>query len=230
MIKRGMIAAGVGMMLSAAPSMAANESTGWYFGATGGQAQADLDRAEYDAGIEGVFAQIGAPLTSGSSDLEDTDVSWSLFGGYRLSPFFSLEAGYIDLGASEYRASGTVNPPGPSPSTTASYSADVEVSGFTAAAIGMLPLGEMFQLHGQAGVLFTNLEISQAISLTGFGADSDRRSSDSRDFFFGVGGGLNIGEQWTLNLDWQRFKDVGDEDETGETDIDRISLGVIYRL
>jgi hypothetical protein len=66
--------------------------------------------------------------------------------------------------------------------------------------------------------------------VTGFGADSDSSSSDSRDFFFGVGAGLNIGEQWTLNLDWQRFKDVGNADETGETDIDRISLGVIYRL
>ena len=48
--------------------------------------------------------------------------------------------------------------------------------------------------------------------------------------FFGLGAGLNFGPQWSINLDWQRFKDVGDEDDTGEADIDRLSLGVIFRL
>lgn len=230
MIKRGMIAAAMGMMLSVVSSGAAAESTGWYFGVTGGQAQADLNKGELDAIVDDAFFFAGAPVLSGSSDLEDEDVSWSLFGGYRFSPHFSVEASYIDLGTAEYRASGTVNPPGPVLSAPGSYSADFEVNGFTAAAVGAVPLGQMFQLHGQAGVLFADMEISQGLSVTGFGSSSDSFSADSRDFFFGVGAGMSIGEQWSLNLDWQRFKDVGDEDETGEADIDRISLGVIYRL
>jgi OOP family OmpA-OmpF porin len=229
MIKRGMIAAAMGMVLSAASSVVAAESTGWYFGATGGQAQADLSQGELDEIVDEAFFLAGAPVISGSSELEDKDVSWSLFGGYRISPYFSLEASYVDLGTAEYRAAGTVNPPGPVTSVSASYSADFEVSGFTAAAVGTVPVGQMFQFHGQAGVLFADMEISQT-AFIGSGAGSDSLSADSRDYFFGVGAGMNIGEQWTLNLDWQRFKDVGDEDETGETDIDRISLGVIYRL
>ena len=230
MIKRGMIAAGMGLMLSAGPSVAAEPASGWYFGVSGGQAQVDLDKGELDAFVEEMFFFAGAPVVSGSSDLEDKDVSWSLFGGYRFSRYFSLEASYLDLGTAEYRASGTLDPPGVGPSITASYSADFEVSGFTAAAKAAVPVGQMFQLHGQAGVLFADMEISESFSVSGFGSSSDSYSSDSRDFFFGVGAGVNFGEQWSVNLDWQRFKDVGDEDETGEEDLDRISLGVIYRL
>ncbi|WP_218042878.1 outer membrane beta-barrel protein [Steroidobacter gossypii] len=230
MIKRGMIAAGMGLLLSAGSSVAAEQSTGWYFGATGGQSQADLDKGEFDAIVEDAFFFAGTPILSGSSDLDDKDVSWSLFGGYRFSPYLAVEASYIDLGTAEYRATGTVDPPGPVPSVNASYGADFEVSGFTAAAVAAVPVGEMFDLHGQVGVLFADMEFSQRLAATGAGSFSDSFSSDSRDFFFGLGAGLSIGAQWSLNLDWQRFKDVGDEDETGETDIDRISLGVIYRL
>lgn len=230
MIKRGMIAAGMGLLLTAGSSVAAEQTAGWYFGATGGQSQVDLDKGEFDALVDEAFFFAGAPILSGTSNLEDKDVSWSLFGGYRFSPYLAVEASYIDLGTAEYRATGTVQLPGAGLSANANYGADIEVSGFTAAAVAAVPVGEMFDLHGQVGVLFADMEFSQRLSVTGFGSSSDSFSADSRDFFFGLGAGLNIGAQWSLNLDWQRFKDVGDEDETGETDIDRISLGVIYRL
>ena len=230
MIKQRIVRAAMGIVLIAASSVAAAESTaGWYFGATGGQAQADVDQAAFDSFVEGEFAANGFPVISGTSTLEDSDSSWSIVAGYRFSPYFSVEGSYIDFGVVEYRASGLVNPPGPVFSTPAAYAQDLEASGFTAAAVGTAPIGEMFELHARAGILFTDIDISESASISGFsGADS--YSSDSRDFFFGVGAGLNFGEQWSISLDWQLFKDVGDEEETGEADIDRISLGVTYSL
>jgi OOP family OmpA-OmpF porin len=229
MIKQRIVRAAVGIALASVSNLAAAESTGWYFGATLGQAQADLDRAELDDVIAGTFFANGFPVIAATSSLDDSDTSWSAFGGYSFSPHFSVEASYVDLGVAKYRASGTVNPPGPALSTPASYSADFEVSGFTAAAVGSLPIGKMFEAHASAGVLFADMEISESASVAGSSA-AEGYSSDSRDFFFGLGAGVHFGEQWSINLDWRQFKDVGDEDATGEVDIDRISLGVIYRL
>lgn len=93
MIKRGLIAAAMGLMLSPALSVAAEQSPGWYFGATGGQAQADVNKGEFDALVEGAIGTIFGPTSSASSSLDDKDASWSLFGGYRFSQYFSVEAG-----------------------------------------------------------------------------------------------------------------------------------------
>lgn len=230
MSKQTMVRVALGLALAtSATATWAEQGSGFYFGVTGGQAQADLSRAELDELVLDTFAFAGAPVVSGTSSLEDSDTSLSLFAGYRFSEHFSLEAGYVDLGTAEYRSSGVVDPIGPQPATPATYSADFEVKGFTAAAIGALPLNEMFDLHARVGVLFADTEISETASI---GADSarDSFSADSRDFFYGLGAGLHLGANWTLSLDWQQFKDVGDDDETGETDVDSISLGVIFKL
>lgn len=216
----------LGVALISASSMAAAESTGWYFGANLGQAQADFNKTAYDNQVADEFFFRGYPVISATSSLDDSDTSWSVFGGYSFSPHFALEVGYVDLGAGKYRASGTVNPPGFTPSMPASFSGDSEVSGFTAAAVGTLPIGQMFEVHARAGMLAADVDASETSSIFG----SSRYSSDSRDFLIGLGAGLHFGQQWSISLDWQQFKDVGDEDVVIETDIDRISLGVTYRL
>ncbi len=229
MIDRRIIQVAMSMALAAVSTTALGEQAGWYFGVTGGQAQADLSQAEFDAIVDDAFFLAGAPVISGSSTLEDSDNSWSLAAGYRFSPYFAVEANFIDFGTMEYRAAGTVNPPGPATSAPASYSADFEVAGFSVAAIGSVPLGQMFELHARAGALFAETEFSQVATIAG-ATGFDNLSADSQDLFYGLGAGLHVGENWSFSLDWQQFKDVGDEDESGETDVDRVSLGVIFRL
>jgi hypothetical protein len=48
----------------------------------------------------------------------------------------AVELGYVDLGAAEYRSSGTVNPPGPIAVAPATANIDVESKGFTLRGIG----------------------------------------------------------------------------------------------
>lgn len=229
MSKRTIVSLALGMVLATATATSQAEGNGFYFGITGGQAKADLNKAEFDDLVAAVFADEGAPVLSGSSALDDKDTSFSLFGGYRFSQYFAVEAGYIDFGTYEYRSSGTVNPPGPVTSAPASYSVDFEVKGFTAAALGAVPLGEKFDLHGQLGLLFADTKISESASI-GAVSFSDSFSANSEDVFYGVGAGLHLSPNWSFSLDWQQFKDVGDDEETGESDVDRISLSVVYRL
>lgn len=225
----------LGLALAAAAATAsADGASGWYFGVSGGEAKADLSKDELDEVALDIFST-GAAVLSGSSELEDSDNSFSLFGGYRFSPYFALEAGYIDLGTAEYRATGRIDPFGSLPALNAFYSADFEVTGFTAAAMGSVPLGQMFDAHARLGVLFSDTEISETLGAsvpgsTATTSDGLTTSANSQDLFYGLGVGLRLGERWAFSLDWQQFKDVGDEDETGESDIDRLSLGVVFKL
>ena len=193
-------ALGLGMAM-AFSSAGANEP-GWYIGLNAGQSQADVNKDELDAVVDDAFFFAGAPITSGSSSLEDSDTAWSVFGGYRLNPFIAFEAGYANLGTAEYRASGTINPPGPVASAPANFNADFEVTGFTVAAIGSIPINDMFGLHARVGVLFSDTEIT----LTGGSGTvsvSETFSASAQDLFYGVGAALHLGGNWSLNLDYQ---------------------------
>lgn len=49
-----------------------------------------------------------------------------------------------------------------------------------------------------------------------------------QEFFLGLGGALNINDGYSLRFEYRRFLDVGDDDTT-ETDIDLISLSILFR-
>ena len=220
----------LGLTLSMASAASwAEVAGGWYFGVTGGQAEFDLNKAEIDEIVLDAFSIAGLPVIAGASTLDDSDTTFSLFGGYRFSPYFGVEIGFLDFGAAEYRASGVVDPIGPQLPVGVSMSQDVELSGFTATALGAVPIGNAFDVHGRLGVLFADTEVSATVSDASFSA-SESVSADSQDFFYGLGLGFQLGQNWAFSLDWQQFKDVGDDDETGEADVNRLSLGVIYKL
>lgn len=216
----------LGLLVS---TVAIGADPGWYVGVKGGQSQADIDQDELDDVVLFAFSSVGAPVITGSSTLDDSDTAWSVLAGYQVSNYFAVEAAYQDLGSFPYRSSGTVNPPGPIVSAPASLNIDFETAGFTLAALGIAPIGEVFDLHGRLGVFFADTEMTVTGSSTGVSVSEDV-SASSQSLFYGVGAALTFAEKWTFSLDWQQFKDVGDEEEIGEADVDLISLSVIYRL
>ncbi len=72
-----------------------------------------------------------------SYDLDDNDIGWSLYGGYRINRYLGVEGGYVNLG--KYKATS------PSNDTEDSFEA------FYLAAVGILPLGDHWQLRAKAG-------------------------------------------------------------------------------
>jgi OOP family OmpA-OmpF porin len=232
MIRKSLLRAlGLGICCySAAIGVATAEVTpGWYFGVSAGQSSADVSRSELDAELASLFLEEDALLQSYSSSLDDSDTGWSIFGGYRFSPYFAVEASYLDLGAVSYRVSADVAfeaVPGFFP---ASVDIDFEASGFTAAVLGALPIGESFEVHGRLGMMFTDVETSGTVRIAQLAAGGSD-SASSQDVFYGIGAALHLGGAWTLSLDYHLFKDVGDEEESGEEDIDLITLGISYRM
>ncbi|HEX2494190.1 MAG TPA: outer membrane beta-barrel protein [Steroidobacter sp.] len=208
----------IGLALATAlgmfPVAAALAEEGFYFGLGGGASMWDLpSKSEFDAILGGIPA---------TTSLEDVGEAWGLQVGYRWVPWFAAEVGYIDLGKGLYEADLT--------STTLRYSVRYLSAGPTVSALGMLPLGERFDLHARAGVYFGDTRVRERIEdrMTGDFMSFEGQASE-KDLFGGVGIAWNINEAYSLRAEYQHFIDVGDEDHTGEQDIDFLSFIVLFR-
>lgn len=222
------VAAATGLLATSAPTLAASEP-GWYYGLNAGKASADIDKVDLDGLADFVISTAGPPVTSTSS-LADSKTSWSLFFGYQFSPYLALEAGYLDLGSFPYRYQGTADlsaSGGGVAATSFDYAFDFK--GYPLSAIGILPLGPIFDLHARVGLFLADSEVKFAAS-AGAAQIGFTESADSQDLFYGAGAAMNLGDTWSLSLDWVKYDKVGDEETIAETDLDALSLSLIYRF
>lgn len=210
------------LVLGCVPATAALAAdTGFYFGITGGLATFDLpSKGSIDAFIEEAFEDEG--LTLESSSLDDDDKAWGLQVGYRWNSYVAAEVGYVNLGTAEYRA----KPAG----VNGELSLRARSSGPTLSVLGMLPVGERFDLHARAGVYFADsrLRVRAEDHDTG-DAFSEEVKPGSENPFVGIGAAWNINDSYSLRVEYQRFFDVGDKDDIGEIDIDLLSFSVLFR-
>ncbi len=204
------------LSLMGALTQSSVHAEGWYSSLSGGVSKADLpSRAEFD---EVVLA--GEPATS---SLDDTGDAWALHVGYRFNPYVAVEVGYVEFGKFRYEAE------------LDNFPLDASVrfrsNGPLIAALGILPLGERFDLYGRGGVYFADTRIRQrVVDITDNSvvfSQEDRASS--KDLFAGVGAAWNINENYALRVEAQRYFDVGDDDHTGENDVDMLTFGVVFR-
>ena len=222
-MKRWLIAGSLALVSTTA---LADQSTGFYLGASGGNAKYDISKSDLDAISRSAFLDNGAIPLNPSSSFDDSDTAFALIAGYRFSPYISVEAGYMDLGSAKYRSTGNVLIP--FFGTFASrINIDVSAKGpFVAGQLGA-PLGGNFDVHTNLGGFFSKTEFDIGVGLSSFN-ESDTVSSNSADLFAGVGVGYHFTDSLAASLDYTRFKDVGDENETGEGDITSFRLGLSY--
>jgi OmpA-OmpF porin, OOP family len=203
---------------------AAESPQGFYFTAFGGQASYDVKKEDIDDLFIVAFEEEGGIVIDGESSLDDSDTSFGAVFGYRFNPYFAVEAAYIDLGSLEYRGQADVFVP-PFGVATFDGGVSIESQGPAVSALGIWPVADAFDLYARFGLFFSDTEAG--ISIEDF---SESVSGSDEDVFYGVGAAWNVGERWTLRLDYQQFKDVGTEEDTGEGDVDAWSLGVLFRI
>ena len=132
---------------------------------------------------------------------DDEDTGLKIFGGYKFTPNFAVEAAWIDLG--EVSASGFGG------------TATAEADGFQIAAVGMFPINPQWSIFGKLGAFMWDASVT---SNSGFSV-----SDDGTDIMFGFGGMWNITERLGLRAEWERF-DVDSED------VDFLSIGVQFNF
>jgi OmpA-OmpF porin, OOP family len=129
----------------------------------------------------------------------------------------ALEVGYVHLG--EASANGT-------DSVLGTTSVTWEASGFMVAAVGSIPIAERFALLGKVGLFRWDVDVRASSSVFGTGSVS----KTGTDLMFGLGGSMNLGRNLAVRVEWERFNDVGDENVTGEGDIDLLSASIVFRF
>jgi len=177
---------------------------------------------------------------TGTSSLDDSVSVWGLQLGYRWGKFFATEVGYAKLGEASYRlpvaVTETLTVIGSGASTSSNWVGERAMqftsSGPTISALGMLPLGQRFDLHLRGGIYLADTRVTNRIRNVEFnrGNVSHKRVDASQtELFAGIGGAWNINENLVLRAEYQKYLDVGDDKKTGESDIDVINLSVLFK-
>lgn len=137
----------------------------------------------------------------GLANCDDKDTAWRLLGGFQLGTILGVEVGYHDLGE--------VSAPG----------IGLESNVWELVGVARLPLANAFSVYGKAGAYRAKVEGTGALS----GLDET-----NNDFTFGFGVQFDISPTLGLRGEWQRYSDMGGDDVGGESDVDVLSVGVIF--
>jgi hypothetical protein len=133
---------------------------GFYLG--GAYSWATLDIDEVDANL-----------------LDDNANAYKLFAGYEFPKFIGLEATYLDFGSYDV---------GDFESDEVLASADL--SAWTAALTGRIPLGKLFTIYAKVGYFFWDAEVQAAEDIGDLVGSTD----SGEDLFYGAGLRLNFGK------------------------------------
>jgi OmpA-OmpF porin, OOP family len=144
----------------------------------------------------------------GLTSCDDEDTGWKILGGYQFNRHLAVELGYSDLG----EISGV--------DTGVPVTAEATV--FDLVAVGILPVGNNFSVYGKLGMYRAEVDAEA----TGFGSVSESNTGMT----FGVGVRWDFTKNLGVRAEYQKYSDVGNDDTTGESDIDVISIGVVFRF
>lgn len=178
----------------------AAEARPGYFGVSAGQATVD-------------------DFCGSASSCDDSALALRIYGGTELNGFANLEFGYRYI--DDVEASGVVNGVGVAAAINGHF---VD----TTLQLGM-PESGPFKVFTKAGLMLWRLNYEAAAS-DGFQTVSVSDDDTGVAFRTGLGMSYEVSDGLRLRADWDLLLNVGDEDETGETDINVFSVGPEFRF
>ncbi len=146
---------------------------------------------------------------------DDKDTAWKIFGGYQFNRYIGAEIGYVDLG--KVTANGTI--------LGVPVSANIKAKGFEALAVGTLPINEQFAAYGKAGFFRWDVDASAVV-----GGVAVAASEKGTDLTYGIGLKYNFTKNLAVRVEYQRYKDLGDENTTGKSNVDVIGVGLVFKF
>jgi len=153
-------------------------------------AQADTQPGFY-AGAGIGTTKVGDDNFSGPG-VDDSDTGFKIFGGYTFNENWGVEVSYFDFGEASASDGGD--------------SVSVGVTGLSAAAVGRLPINDMFAVYGKLG--FASYDVKAKFNVAGFGSGS--ASDSDSDMIYGVGGALSFGGNFEARLEYEALNVDGD--------------------
>jgi OmpA-OmpF porin, OOP family len=198
---------------------------GWYVGGHLGQSRTDFNSSDFALNLAGV-----------SESKDDSDTAWKLLLGYNFNENWALEGFYTDLGEPKYKYAGTFA------TVTGSGEARIRNDAWGLAVKGTIPVHQQWDIYGRLGWTYnrSKLDASFTASAAWLGAtvpvgwSADHNRSDA---VLGVGVEWKPQKNWGIRLEYENygrfgnaFDNTGNLDQTGRTDVDMWSLGVVVRF
>jgi OOP family OmpA-OmpF porin len=153
-------------------------------------AQADTQPGFY-AGAGIGTTKVGDDNFSGPG-VDDSDTGFKIFGGYTFNENWGVEVSYFDFGEASASDGGD--------------SVSVGVTGLSAAAVGRLPINDMFAVYGKLG--FASYDVKAKFNVAGFGSGS--ASDSDSDMIYGIGGAMSFGGNFEARLEYEALNVDGD--------------------
>lgn len=195
----------LGILAIVAAGSASAEDSGFY-------AELDLGQARYPYST--VIDLHGVTLSSVNPRIKDT--SWGGTVGYRFTPYFGSEVGYVSLG----RGSASVS----NASGTAQGEASFTSRGPTLALVGAAQISNL-EAFLKLGYLFAHADLAVA-AIDGPTKLNATVSANTPAPFGGLGLRYAFNEHWHLKLEFDHYDGVGDAATTGTANINVATLGV----
>jgi len=145
---------------------------------------------------------IGASAAKTNLQVEDlngtydaSDTTYKAFVGFRFIKYFGIEGGYVDFGTLH--------------DETAGIDLSVDSTAWDLFLVGILPLGNHFELFGKAGYFRwdRNAETSGAVTGT--------QNDTGNNFVYGAGMAFVFGKHFAIRLEYERYEmsDVNNLDQ-----------------
>jgi len=135
--------------------------------------------------------------------------AYGMLGGYQINLIFAAELGYHDFGRVTFSAPGV--------------SSNIKTSAAELVGIGAYPFANRFSVYGKLGAYRAESRISASLA----GLEIKDRNTD---LTFGFGVRCDVTRETGVRAEWQRYKSVGGDDTGGKSDIDVITIGLIWRF
>lgn len=167
----------------------------------------------------------GATAYSFSKD--ETDTAYKLQAGYQVNNYFAIEGGYVNLG--KFSATENVTAP-----ANGSVKGRSKVQGWSAFAVGILPIAQGFSAFGKLGTIYstTKTHVTTGGAVVLAAGQSANRSRSEFNLAYGLGLQYDITKTMNVRAEWERFEKVGNNasNGTGERDFNIYSVGLNYRF
>lgn len=188
----------------------------WYAGATAGESRTKINGDS----LRTQFLDFGYSDAQTQTDPRGT--TFRTFGGYQLSRYFAIEAGYADLGSSSIRASVVPN---------GTFERRIKTTGFDLSVVGILPITSEFALFARAGAFMSERKTSFATSgdvelLAGVQGNTERQTKAT----FGAGVTYDFTKNIAVRAELSQTRKYADELLSQNRNIETYSIGVQYRF
>jgi OmpA-OmpF porin, OOP family len=207
----------------------------FYAGISGGTTKSNVKAEDSTSAVRDAVGPSGDRFVNINSTEDAKDSAYRVFGGYRVAPFFAVEAHYSDLGKYSLSTSAVVastNQPG-------TLNSNFKSKGFGVDALFIAPIAEGFSIFGKLGVFRSKTEAtfssSGAIAVApvpvgGTPTFSISPSADRTSAVYGVGLQYDFNKQISARADLTRYDKLGNDSTGGKLRVDALMAGVLFNF